>query len=238
MRKIFISIILFVFLIGIAPIVQAESLVFTATPSTTTLNEGEEVTITFSVSSLDMGEDGINTFGGKLVYDEAIFEKVTASSFSGQNNWSVAYNDEETDKKGTFLASIMTGATTDQTIAVLKLKVKTKLKSTKAQIKLTELSSVGQDTVELSDKIIELNIKGTVKDEKPDDNKGNQQGNNTTNKNNGKKENILGNKDNTVSPNKIPQTGVQDTITVIVMIGLIVVATLVYVKFRKSKYEK
>ena len=72
------------------------SLVFTPTPSSTKLNEGEEITITLELSDIKMGQDGINTFGGKLEYDENVFEKVTSDDISSQNNWSIAYNDEET----------------------------------------------------------------------------------------------------------------------------------------------
>ena len=75
------------------------SLVFTPTPSSTKLNEGEEITITLELSEIKMGQDGINTFGGKLEYDENVFEKVTSDDISSQNNWSIAYNDEETAKK-------------------------------------------------------------------------------------------------------------------------------------------
>ena len=74
------------------------SLVFTPTPSSTKLNEGEEITITLELSEIKMGQDGINTFGGKLEYDENVFEKVTSDDISSQNNWSIAYNDEETAK--------------------------------------------------------------------------------------------------------------------------------------------
>lgn len=52
------------------------SLVFTPTPSSTKLNEGEEITITLELSEIKMGQDGINTFGGKLEYDENVFEKL------------------------------------------------------------------------------------------------------------------------------------------------------------------
>ena len=101
------------------------SLVFTPTPSSTKLNEGEEITITLELSEIKMGQDGINTFGGKLEYDENVFEKVTSDDISSQNNWSIAYNDEETAKKGTFLATINTGTSKNQIIGIIKLKVKT-----------------------------------------------------------------------------------------------------------------
>ena len=68
-----------------------------------------------------MGQDGINTFGGKLEYDENVFEKITSDDISSQNNWSIAYNDEETAKKGTFLATINTGTSKNQVRGIIKL---------------------------------------------------------------------------------------------------------------------
>ena len=136
------GILLLVLLIGIAPTVRAEGMAYGVSPKTATLKEGAEITIKLDVSAIDMGEDGINTFGGKLVYDETIFEKVTSANFAMQNNWTIVYNDEETDKKGTFLATNMTGVKQDQEIGTVKLKVKTNLKSTKTEVKFTQISSV------------------------------------------------------------------------------------------------
>lgn len=144
------------------------SLVFTPTPSSTKLNEGEEITITLELSEIKMGQDGINTFGGKLEYDENVFEKVTSDDISSQNNWSIAYNDEETAKKGTFLATINTGTSKNQVIGIIKLKVKTNLKSQDTEIKFTSLSSVAEDTVKLDDQTLKFSVTGTVV---PDDDK-------------------------------------------------------------------
>ena len=150
------------------------SLVFTPTPSSTKLNEGEEITITLELSDIKMGQDGINTFGGKLEYDENVFEKVTSDDISSQNNWSIAYNDEETAKKGTFLATINTGTSKNQVIGIIKLKVKTNLKSQDTEIKFTSLSSVAEDTVKLDDQTLKFSVTGTVvpDDDKKDDDKG------------------------------------------------------------------
>ena len=89
MKKVLISTLTLILMLGLVSCVQAASLKFTPTASTTNLKEGDEITITLNLSDIDMGEDGINSFGGKLVYDENIFEKVTTSSFSSQNNWSI-----------------------------------------------------------------------------------------------------------------------------------------------------
>jgi len=214
--KLLVLTVILVLLLGSISIVKAEtnSLNFTPEPSTKTLKEGEEIAITLKVSDIKMGDDGINTFGGKLVYDENIFEKVKNANFISQNNWSVVYNDEETDKKGTFLATINSGAKTDQTIATLKLKVKTNLKSTTTKIQFTELSSVAEDEVNLPNKVINLNITGTVKEEEKNE-QINTENNNTSN--NETTNNNVTNNTNTTNKNETTNnTNTNATNTIII----------------------
>lgn len=238
-QKIISIIVLLMLIMGmLSTCVKAESLEFSLEPSTKELKEGDTVTINLKLSSIDMGEDGINTFGGKLVYDENIFEKVTGSSFVSQNNWSIAYNDEETEKKGTFLATINTGTSEDQIIGTLTLKVKTNLKSTTTIVQFIDLSSVADETVELANQVLSFSVTGTVKD--ADKNKDTQTDNtegiviqNKINEpvTNSNKE------DTTVSEKKIPQTGVQ-SVTLIIAITIIlcvVIAISAIIKYRKNK---
>ena len=165
--KLLVCIALAIFLIGLTFNVKAvtQSFEFTPYADKSTLNEGDEITIFLKLSSINMGDDGINTFGGKLVYDTNIFEEVKSNNFSSQNNWSIVYNDEQTDKKGTFMATIMTGTKEDQIIGTIKLKVKTNIKSTSTTIRFTEIASVGEETINLSDRIVNLNVIGTVPDD-------------------------------------------------------------------------
>lgn len=215
------------------------SLVFTPTPSSTKLNEGEEITITLELSDIKMGQDGINTFGGKLEYDENIFEKVTSDDISSQNNWSIAYNDEETAKKGTFLATINTGTSKNQVIGIIKLKVKTNLKSQDTEIKFTSLSSVAEDTVKLDDQTLKFSVTGTVvpDDDKKDDNKKDDKNNTVENTI------VIGNVtndievventitvDNTQSNTNLPQTGELDVVIAVLALGLIAVVSYIQIK--------
>lgn len=215
------------------------SLVFTPTPSSTKLNEGEEITITLELSDIKMGQDGINTFGGKLEYDENVFEKVTSDDISSQNNWSIAYNDEETAKKGTFLATINTGTSKNQVIGIIKLKVKTNLKSQDTEIKFTSLSSVAEDTVKLDDQTLKFSVTGTVvpDDDKKDDNKKDDKNNTVENTI------VIGNVtndievventitvDNTQSNTKLPQTGELDVVIAVLALGLIAVVSYIQIK--------
>ena len=248
-QKIFTVIVLLLLIMGsLSTRVKATVTVQIGAGDKRTLKEGEEVTITIRASEISEGEDGINTFGGKLVYDETIFEKVTASSFSGQNNWSIAYNDEETDKKGTFLATVNTGATKAQVIGTVTLKVKTNLKSTSTKVQFTELSTVGENTINLGKIDVEFNITGTAKDETPNTstgdnenntNNGNKKPNNT---NNGTNKIVVGDnsvkKDNTVSNKNLPQTGVQNTIIYIAIGTSAIIAVIAFIQFKKNNLIK
>ncbi len=216
------------------------SLVFTPTPSSTKLNEGEEITITLELSEIKMGQDGINTFGGKLEYDENVFEKVTSDDISSQNNWSIAYNDEETAKKGTFLATINTGTSKNQVIGIIKLKVKTNLKSQDTEIKFTSLSSVAEDTVKLDDQTLKFSVTGTVvpDDDKKDDDKKDDDNKKDDKNNTVENTIVIGNVtndievventitvDNTQSNTKLPQTGELD----------VAIAVVSYIQIKRNR---
>lgn len=211
------------------------SLVFTPTPSSTKLNEGEEITITLELSNIKMGQDGINTFGGKLEYDENVFEKITSDDISSQNNWSIAYNDEETAKKGTFLATINTGTSKNQVIGIIKLKVKTNLKSQDTEIKFTSLSSVAEDTVKLDDQTLKFSVTGTVvpDDDKKDDDKNNTVENTIVIGNVTNDIEVVENTitvDNTQSNTKLPQTGELDVAIAVLALALIAVVSYIQIK--------
>lgn len=221
------------------------SLVFTPTPSSTKLNEGEEITITLELSEIKMGQDGINTFGGKLEYDENVFEKVTSDDISSQNNWSIAYNDEEIAKKGTFLATINTGTSKNQVIGIIKLKVKTNLKSQDTEIKFTSLSSVAEDTVKLDDQTLKFSVTGTVvpDDDKKDDDKKDDDNKKDDKNNTVENTIVIGNVtndievventitvDNTQSNTKLPQTGELDVAIAVLALALIAVVSYIQIK--------
>ena len=221
------------------------SLVFTPTPSSTKLNEGEEITITLELSNIKMGQDGINTFGGKLEYDENVFEKVTSDDISSQNNLSIAYNDEETAKKGTFLATINTGTSKNQVIGIIKLKVKTNLKSQDTEIKFTSLSSVAEDTVKLDDQTLKFSVTGTVvpDDDKKDDDKKDDDNKKDDKNNTVENTIVIGNVtndievventitvDNTQSNTKLPQTGELDVAIAVLALALIAVVSYIQIK--------
>ena len=221
------------------------SLVFTPTPSSTKLNEGEEITITLELSDIKMGQDGINTFGGKLEYDENVFEKVKFDDISSQPHWSIDSTDEETKKKGTFLATINSGTSKNQIIGIIKLKVKTNLKSQDTEIKFTSLSSVAEDTVKLDDQTLKFSVTGTVvpDDDKKDDDKKDDDNKKDDKNNTVENTIVIGNVtndievventitvDNTQSNTKLPQTGELDVAIAVLALALIAVVSYIQIK--------
>lgn len=212
--KLYAVILITMFIVGIASNVNAESAIFTATADTQTIEEEKEVVITLSISDIDVNENGIYTFGGKLVYDKNIFEEIRENDFEGKNNWSIAYNNEQTEKEGTFVATRMTGLKTDQVIGTLKLKTKTNIKSTKTEIKFIEVSTVGADTIQIDDQVITLNVIGTKKDDDnnptnstTDDNTVDDNNGNTDDNNNGNNGNTGNNNNNNNGDNNEDSNG-------------------------------
>lgn len=236
-KKIIVSSIILCCILSITFCVKAATPSFKFVPeaNNTSLKEGQTVVITLKLQNIDMGEEGVNTFGGKLVYDANIFEEVTASSFSSQNNWSIAYNSENTDKKGTFLASILSGGVKDnQTIGTLTLKVKTNLKSTQTNVQFTNLESAADTTVSTENKTVTLKIEGT-KQEESDNNQNTQNGNKVEGNTNKTTENKVNNeKDNTTTNKKLPQTGSYSISIIIAIIVIIGIAIVSYHHYKKT----
>lgn len=208
---------------------------FNVTASTSELKAGEEVTLTLGISNINVGETGINTLQGKLTYDENIFEKVTSSSIASQNNWTITYNDEATEKKGTFLAVILSdGVKENQTIGTIKLKVKENVTAGSTQIKFTEVSSSdGTTIVKETDKTISLTIKGEEIIEPTT--------NTTTNTTNTTNGTIIGNKTNNIntSANKnLPKTGSVDTYLVVAATILVLAGIVAFINYQKNNTDQ
>lgn len=201
---------------------------FNVTANTSTLKPGDEVTITLGLSNINVGENGINTLQGVLSYDDAVFEKVTSSDISSQNNWTITYNDEETDRQGTFLAVILSGGVKEtQTIGTIKLKVKENITAKSTQIKFTQItSSEGTTLVNETDKTISLSIQS-----------GNTTGNTntTTNTNTG---GTVVKPSNTTADKNLPKTGSIDVYFAVAATVLVVAGIVAYINYRKNNTNK
>lgn len=127
------------------------------------LNPGDSITIKINVADID--DDGINVIQGKLQYNQDIFEKVVSSDFNCKNNWSVAYNDEDTEAQGKFiLMNLSAGVWEDQEIAEVTLKVKEDVNKEETQIKMSELCTTKNDEiVNMEDSETKVQINGKEK---------------------------------------------------------------------------
>lgn len=219
MKKISRILVLFILILLLCiGTVKALGFNFTATPSTTTVEPGETVTINFNISNIDAGELGINTIEAFLDYDKNVFETVSSSDFAGANNWSITYNGESGENEGKFVAVILQdGVTENQSIGSITLKVKDSALSGQTQVTLTGIkTNDGTTEIPSADQTIKINVASPepVVDEpepEPEPEKP------------------------TTSPDPIPQTGENAFIIIIVSLGVLAIATISFIMYRKMK---
>lgn len=123
------------------------------------LQEGE-IKIFLKISDLQDYSDGINVVSGKLVYDTNLFECV---SFTGMNNWSCAYNnEEENESQGKFMLITTAGNVTEEKeVAQIELRLKTKVAQQEAKVKFEEIqTSYHAEKIETEDKVFNLKVEG------------------------------------------------------------------------------
>lgn len=173
-NKILVSLLLIIMLGGVITNgVNATTSSFTANliSSTTSLEPGEEITISLKVSDINMGEDGINALEGTIKYDTNIFETIKQSNITSENGWSVTYNSETGNSlAGKFLAvNLSAGTKEDTQILTVKFKVKEDIdKTTTTQIDFEDVTSNdGIDLVNVGNKSVKItvNVDETPKNE-------------------------------------------------------------------------
>ena len=213
-------VILLIFLF-IAPGVNAGSFKFQTNPSKTTLKPGEEVTISLKVSDIVVDSDGINVLEAKMEYDESIFEHVSTDDVKSLNNWSITYNDENTESKGKMICMILSaGVKVEQEIGTITLKVRSDLtsnvstKETKVNF-INIASNDGASTINETDKQNTFIVKfDNVSGQEPT----NPTNNEITNNSIDVTSNIVkgtNTKDNTIANGSVPQTGTNESIYVV-----------------------
>ena len=150
-----------VLILAVIHSVYAASFKFTPQTSAKTVKPGDTISIEFSVSDIEVGTEGINTVSTTIKYDEEVFETIKSSDFSGANNWSITYNDEEGERKGDILAVIISeGVTEDQLIGKLNLKVKENIEDQQTKIQFINVkTNDGQNEITNANKEITISIK-------------------------------------------------------------------------------
>lgn len=112
-----------------------------------TLMPGDTIKIDVKISDIGI-EDGINAIQGKLQYDKDVFEKVKNEDFETKNNWSIIYNDEDTEAEGKFvMVNLGEGVKEEQELTSVTLKVKDNTKTKDAKIELVELHTAEDDQI-------------------------------------------------------------------------------------------
>lgn len=111
------------------------------------VKSGEMVTVKLSVNNIDI-EEGVNAIQGKLKYDKGIFEKIDEGNITAINNWSMTYNNEESDSEGKFIIlKLSDSVKQDEDMIEINFKVKDGVEYSKTNIELQDLCTVENDSI-------------------------------------------------------------------------------------------
>ena len=241
-----LMILILIYMLSIS--VSALSFTTTMTPSNTKIEPGNEVVVSVKISSLEVGDDGINTFSAVLGYDSSIFETLTETNVEGSNDWKSAY----ATGTGKITLTKTSYANSDQEIMQITLKVKSDaVEGKKGTISLTNIlaaspeAEIGGSNVSTT---ITVGNESTSSTEEPNTNS-NSIENNTANEvqnvitpiqnnttNNVTNNSLVGttNNVNNVVENQVdgdmPYTGSESTAIIQIIIGVIIIALLLYRK--------
>ena len=127
------------------------------------IKAGDKITISVKIKDVSI-EEGMNSMQGQLVYDKDDWEQVTKEDIKKKNNWSITYNDEETESEGKFiLINFGSGEVEEQELLEITLKSKKKIIGGNSEIKLTELYTTdGENMIKMEDQAKEINIQGDM----------------------------------------------------------------------------
>lgn len=211
----------------------------TTTKEEAQAKDEEEITLSLKLKEFKEIQDGLYAYKGKIQYDKNVFYEIETTDFVTQNSWeSIKYNKENNE----FVVIKKSGTTNAEELLQIKLKVKNNAIAGKSSIVITnQTTSEGKDDI----KIDEINIDITVIQEE-NNNQGTDSNNNNNSENNNQEDNNGGNfngGDNNQSNNQglekpstdLPQTGLGNYQTFIV-IGieiLVIISVYSFVKYKK-----
>lgn len=246
-RKLNCILLVFILIFSLLSITaNAANLSFTTTmtPSSTSVSEATEVVVTVAVSNLNVGDSGINAFSAYLSYDTDVFETLTDSSVEGLNNWSSTYS----VTNGQILLTKNAFVNDDEEIMQITLKTKEGISSgTEGTVSLTGIAvQNSEDTITGSNVSTTITV-GTEQSKNTtnntnvlvitpttntENNTNNENSTNSTNtensSNNSSTYNISNNTDG-----DIPYTGLSSDAYVKIILGVILIALVIYIKIRK-----
>ena len=164
-----ITMILFMLILTCSTVANALSFTATITPSSTTVAESTEFTVSIKVSNLDVGQNGINALSGYLKYDTSVFEVITDSSIEGLNSWNPSFNSEN----GKITLTKTTFVKNEESVFQIAFKTKSGVSGKKGTIAYTNiLATNSEQEISAADISTTITI-GTSSNE--EENGGNQQ---------------------------------------------------------------
>lgn len=161
-KELLTSLIVLLFIVIVCPhIVSAKGIEMNT--DKTEIKAGDTVTITIKIKDVGIDE-GINSIQGQLIYSKDDWEQVNAEDIKSKNNWSMTYNNENTESEGKFiLINFGLGETEEQELAQITLKSKTKIIGKNSEIKLSELYTTdGEKMIEIEDQVKKIDIQGDM----------------------------------------------------------------------------
>lgn len=243
-KEIFILGIIFILIALFAmPVKGAEESSFKSEVSASkkTIKPGDTVDVTVSVKDIKMGNNGINTLEGTIVYDKDLFEQVKSSDIKSANNWSTTFNDEGTALDGKFLAATLShGIKEDTQMFTVTFKTKKDIdETTTTKIEFKDVTSNdGNNLVNSGTKSVNVTIEVEKVNQDPSgdknnviNNNGNTTGGNSSNTGNSGGSTSGNNSgsvitsqqktDNTKSTSGLPKTGKTSFIVLAIIGGVI-----------------
>ena len=170
-KKVLLIFIISFFSIGItSEVVFASSFSSKITIDKKEIREGDEVEVTLSFNNFKDIKKGINSFKGKLDYDNNVFEKVTIDNMKALNNWeSLLFN----EKINEFITIHKNGVNQKEDVLKLRLKVKYGVLAGQTNIKVENIvASDGKKDITTEDLSIKLEVI-EKQDGKPEEDVGN-----------------------------------------------------------------
>ena len=238
-NKIFSILMISTLLVFVVGTVIANAVTFTATmtPSSSTVEESTEFTVTIAVSNLSDVDNGINALSGNLEYDTDVFDEITDTNIEALNKWKCEYD----ASSGKIELSKSTFVTSTQEVLQITFKTKSGVSGKKGTISYSNITASNSEDDEVTATDISTSITvGSSSSNNTSTNviAANTAANNTV-ENNTSNTNVstyVNTMQNTSTNDDMPDTGVDDTIMLMMFI-LIFAALGFYIKIEKINKE-
>lgn len=211
------------------------------TATSTSLKEGDEVTVTLKLNNVTDIEKGIFACQGTLDYDKNIFESVTSSSYKNGENWSGEFNPSNNQ----FATSGSVSGSGHKSGAIisftLKVKASVVTKSTTITVKGIKVTDDNDDEVAVPNASVTISVTGTAQNNTDNGNNNSNQGSQSGSQGSAEQQQssqpttttttTSTTTDKTTSKSNLPKTGINEY----AVIGIAIVAVIAVVSIIRYK---